>query len=164
MSEREVWMKSWNVNTAGNQIMTSTFMPLLLQAVNPRLLFMTSGTSTLAGTEDMALAVNKYSPKGWPKENFDGKIFNIPVYRSCKTGLNMMMREWHRTLHEDGVKVWAISPGFVATDLGGTGADNLRKMGAGDPEVAGVFVRSVLEGSRDADVGKVVLRDGVQAW
>lgn len=75
----------------------------------------------------------------------------------------MMMREWYRMLHEDGVKVWCISPGFLATGLG-PGAAITKKMGASDPAVAGDFVRSVLEGSRDDDVGKVILRDGVQQW
>ena len=158
-----MWNQSWNVNTVGTQVMTSTFVPLLLQAPNPRLLFITSGTSTLAGTENMALFVNRYSAKGWPKGNFDGKNYNVPAYRSSKTGMNMMMREWHRMLHEDGVKVWCISPGFLATGLGG-GEEMNKKMGAGDPSVAGTLIRSVLEGSRDDDVGKVILKEGVQPW
>jgi NAD(P)-dependent dehydrogenase (short-subunit alcohol dehydrogenase family) len=102
--------------------------------------------------------------KGGPKANFDGKSFNIPAYRSVKTGLNKVIREWHRILHEDGVKVWAISPGFLATGLGGAGAEALRKMGAQDPSIAGGFVRDVIEGGRDADVGKVVTANGTQAW
>ena len=158
-----MWNRSWNVNTVGTQVMTSTFVPLLLETHNPRLLFITSGTSTLGGTENMALFVNRYSPKGWPKGNFDGKNYNVPAYRSSKTGMNMMMREWHRMLYEDGVKVWCISPGFLATGLGG-GEEMNKKMGAADPSVAGTLIRSVLEGSRDDDVGKVVLKDGVQPW
>ena len=139
--------------------MTSTFMPLLLASSKPRLLFITSGTSTLAGTEDMALPVNQYPPAGWPKPGF-----SVPAYRSAKTGMNMMMREWHRLLHEDGVKVWSVSPGFLATGLG-AGREANAKMGAGDPAAAGGFVRSVIEGERDADVGKVVMANGVvQAW
>ena len=138
--------------------MTSTFIPLLLETANPRILFITSGTSGLAGTENMALPVNKYPPKGWPKSGF-----NVPAYRSSKTGMNMMMREWHRMLHDDGVKVWCISPGFLATGLG-AGAEANKKMGAADPSVAGNFIRSVVEGTRDADVGKVVMANGVQPW
>ena len=160
---RQMWNQSWNVNTAGTQVMTSGFMPLLLQSSNPRLLFITSGTSTLDGTENLALAVNKYSPKGWPKNSFDGTSFNVAAYRSSKTGMNMMMREWYRMLKEDGVKVWCVSPGFLATGLGGNQETN-KKMGAGDPAAAGNFVQSVLEGHRDGDVGKVILRDGVQPW
>lgn len=111
----------------------------------------------------MALAVNRYAAQGWPKNNFDGKTFNVPAYRSSKTGMNMMMREWHRALHEDGVKVWCVSPGFLATGLG-AGQEFNKGMGGGDPAAGANLVRSVLEGDRDEDVGKVVTRDGVQAW
>jgi hypothetical protein len=37
-------------------------------------------------------------------------------------------------------------------------------MGAIDPAIGGNFVKDVVEGKRDQDVGKVVLRDGVQPW
>lgn len=66
-------------------------------------------------------------------------------------------------LHEDGVKVWCISPGFLATGLGGGQATN-KAMGASDPSVAGSLIGGVLEGGRDDDVGKVVMKDGVQPW
>lgn len=73
------------------------------------------------------------------------------------------MREWYRVLRGDGVKVWCVSPGFLATGLG-VGVEGNRGMGAGDPEVGGEIVRGVVEGGRDADVGCVVLREGVQGW
>lgn len=156
---RELWNKSWNVNTTSTHIMTSTFAPLLLKSSNPRLLFITSGTSTLTESYDTNIFVNKSPPEGWPKTANAG----VPAYRSSKTGMNMMMREWHRLLKEDGVKVWCISPGFLATGLG-PGSEVTKHMGAGDPAEAGGFVRAVVEGSRDADVGKVVLRTGLQPW
>ena len=155
---REMWNQSWNVNTTGTQIITSIFIPLLLESENPRLMFITSGTSTLAGTDNMAIAVNHHPPAGWPKGNA-----GIAAYRASKTGMNMMMREWYRVLKEDGVKVWCISPGLLATGLGGN-PELLKKIGAGDPAVAGEFIRTVVEGARDRDVGKVILRDGVQPW
>jgi NAD(P)-dependent dehydrogenase (short-subunit alcohol dehydrogenase family) len=159
MSMRQMWNESWNVNTTGTQIITSTFAPLLIQSSNPRLLFITSGTSTLAGTDNLALAVNKPPAKGWPKSG----SFNVTAYRSSKAGMNMMMLEWHRILKEDGVKVWCISPGLLATGLGGN-PEMMKKMGGLDPAVGGNLVVTVLEGQRDKDVGRVVMTDGVQAW
>lgn len=53
-------------------------------------------------------------------------------YKSSKAGLNMMMVEWHRILQKDGVKVWSIAPGFLATGLGGN-REALKSAGAGDP-------------------------------
>jgi hypothetical protein len=75
----------------------------------------------------------------------------------------MLMLEWHRILKEDGVKVFAISPGMLATGLGGD-TEFLKRLGAADPSVAGPFIRSVVEGERDGDVGKVLTRDGIQGW
>jgi NAD(P)-dependent dehydrogenase (short-subunit alcohol dehydrogenase family) len=159
-SERELWDKSWSVNTTSTQVTTSKFVPLLLQSSDPRLLFITSGTSTLEGTENPAIAVNRApEAKGWPKPGFLG----VPAYRSAKTGLNMLMREWHRILKVDGVKVWAISPGYLATGLGGN-PELSKQFGAGDPAVAGPFIRAVVEGERDGDVGKVLTSGGIQAW
>ena len=160
MTTREAWVKSWSVNTVGTHIFTSAFAPLLLKSDDPRLLFITSGTSTLAGSESTVLPVNRAPPKGWPKEVTH---ITIPAYRCSKTGLNMLMREWHRWLLEDGVKTWAISPGYLATGLGGS-QEISKKSGALDPSVGANLVRKVIEGERDGDVGKVVSNQGIQAW
>ena len=40
----------------------------------------------------------------------------------------MLMREWTRLLRNDGVKVWAVSPGFLATGLAGVGVEQLKKV------------------------------------
>lgn len=77
-----------------------------------------------------------------------------------KSDLN---REWYRNLKEDNIKVWATSPGFLATGLGGN-AEVLKKMGAIDPSIGAHFIKDVVEGKRDADVGKVINKAGIQAW
>lgn len=152
-----MWNKSWSVNTTSTFMITHTLAPLLLKSSDPRLLFITSGTSTM-GERPSPLPVDKSPAAGWPKP-----MLMIPAYRSAKTGLNMMMLEWARILGEDGVKAWCVSPGFLATGLG-PGADKNKEMGAQDPKVGGEFVRDVVEGKRDGDVGKVIRKDDVQAW
>jgi hypothetical protein len=136
---REMWNKSWNVNTTGTNILTHTIVPLLLKSSDPRLIFITSGTSTLAEHGGEKLAIDKSPGKGWPKQGF-----SIPAYRSVKTGMNMM-REWARILKEDGVKVCCISPGFLATGLGGN-TEMLKKMGALDPSIGASFIVMLLKG------------------
>jgi NAD(P)-dependent dehydrogenase (short-subunit alcohol dehydrogenase family) len=154
-----MWNKSWDVNVSGTFVTTHTFVPLLLQSSDPRLIFITSGTSALAEHGNQALAVNKPPPAGWPK-----KALMIPAYRSSKSGLNMVMLEWSRILKEDGVKVVAISPGMLATGLGGVGPEALRAMGAVDPHIGADFIRDVVEGKRDNDLNKVVRKDMVQPF
>lgn len=127
LSIREAWNTSWDTNVAGTQVLTTLAAPLLLKSSDPRLLFITSGTSSLIETDDFkipALARLNASPApGWPKEGN-----SIVSYRSTKVGLNMLMRDWFRVLKGDGVKVWAVSPGFLATGLGGVGTEQLKKV------------------------------------
>ncbi|KAJ4128311.1 hypothetical protein NW754_002303 [Fusarium falciforme] len=158
MTMRQVWAKSWDVNVVSTNVMTHQFVPLLLSSDDPRIAFIASGTSSLTTSSGPSLVINKSPPKGWPKD-----AFSLPAYRSSKTGMNMMMREWHRTLKEDGVKVWCISPGLLATSLGGS-SEAMKKLGGADPSIGGNFVKDVVEGARDADVGKVINKDGIQPW
>lgn len=142
LTVREMWNKSWNVNTTGTYILTYNFVPLLLKSSSPRLLFITSGLSTLGEHGKNKSPLDRSPPKGWPKEPM---AFGATAYRSSKTGMNMMAKEWERVLKEDGVKVWAISPGFLATGLG-LGVEFNKKFGAIDPSIGANFVRDVVEG------------------
>ncbi|KAJ0118824.1 hypothetical protein J7T55_013079 [Diaporthe amygdali] len=169
MSIREAFNASWDTNVSGTQVLTTLAVPLLLKSSDPRLMFVTSGTSSMAETQPenwgdlkhMLGRINGSPEKGWPKAK---ELNPITSYRSTKTGLNMLMREWTRILKEDGVKVWAISPGFLATGLGGVGKEQLLKMGALDPSVGGQFVRDVVQGKRDQDTGKVIRSNMIQTW
>ena len=129
MSIRDAFNASWDTNVTGTQVLTWQAVPLLLKSSDPRLIFMTSGTASLAETErsdgPMYQRLNKSPAAGWPK---DQAALPLMSYRSTKTGLNMLMREWAKTLKEDGVKVWCISPGFLATGLAGVGAETLKKV------------------------------------
>jgi len=132
-------------------------MPLLLKSSDPRLLF-------VAGLSHMSVASKAYFPTpplpaGWPKQ----VDFETIGYRCSKTALNMLMLDWNHKLKADGVKVWSVGPGFLATNLG-----NARKMaeemGAGPARLGGEMYMSVLEGERDGDVGKVIDKNGEVPW
>ncbi|KAL2850631.1 hypothetical protein BJY01DRAFT_209703 [Aspergillus pseudoustus] len=161
LTTRDAWLKSWNVNVAGTQILTTAVAPLLLKSSDPRLLFVTSGTSSLSNSVRRTIPIDNPAPAGWPKAE---KAFSAASYRTAKTGLNMLVRVWDGLLKNDGVKVWAVSPGLLATGLAG-GPEVMKKVfNAEDASVAGPFFRGILEGERDGDVGLVVSRAGVQPW
>jgi NAD(P)-dependent dehydrogenase (short-subunit alcohol dehydrogenase family) len=157
MTLREAWDKAYSINTTSTFVVTHALTPLLIRSSDPRLLFITSGTSTLT-RHDAPLPVNESPDAGWPK-----KSLFVPGYRSSKTGMNMMMLECARLLKNDGVKVWCVSPGYLATGLG-VGQEQNQAAGGIDPAIGAELVQSVIEGRRDGDVGKVVNADGVQPW
>ena len=98
---------------------------------------------------------------------FDSKspFYNtgVPGYRSSKAALNMLMVEYSKTLGKEGMKVWGLCPGWLATNLGGD-AEKAKERGAGKPEDGGKVIVSVIEGKRDGEVGKVVCDGGVREW
>lgn len=156
---------SWDTNVTGTHILTHVLAPYLIKSARPRLLFMTSGLSSMSETvspPEIAKGLPSFAspPAGWPK---DASATNMS-YRSAKAGLNMLMREWVRVLGNDGVKVHCVSPGLLATGLGGD-QEFLKKIGAKHPSVGAEFVVRVVEGERDEDVGRVVRNQGViQGW
>ncbi|KAJ7808305.1 hypothetical protein B0H14DRAFT_3112704 [Mycena olivaceomarginata] len=134
-----------DTNVSGTHVLATLAVPFLLKSADPRLLFITSGTSSIAETDPATWdnmphlsRTNQSPPKSWPKpQKF--------------VGLNILMREWVRTLKEDGVKVWPSAPVFW-------------RLGALEPHIGGEFVRDVVEGKRDHDVGKAIGSNMVQPW
>lgn len=77
----------------------------------------------------------------------------------------MLMLQDSKGLGQRGVKVFAICPGLVESNLRGESHEERTVGGmAGDPEVSGQTVLHIIEGDRDADVGKFVDKDGVLPW
>ncbi len=159
VSLRESFTRAYDVNVAGTHVLTHAFMPLLLQAADPRLIF-------VAGLAQITKAAESYfptppQPAGWPKP---WPEFETIGYRCSKVALNMLMLDWNHKLKADGVKVWGVGPGMLATGLGDMPKEVLQKMGTGHPSAGGKVLLSVVEGERDADAGKLINKDGLSAW
>jgi NAD(P)-dependent dehydrogenase (short-subunit alcohol dehydrogenase family) len=106
---------TYDTNVTGPHLLTTALAPLLLKSASPRLIFLASGTASFKLSEDDTFILNHAPEPGWPKQTFR----ELPAYKSSKIALNMIMRDWERLLRKDGVKVWAVNPGFLATGLGG---------------------------------------------
>lgn len=104
VSTREAWNRDYNVNVTGTQLLTDTLIPLLLKSKDPRLLFITSGLSTIEGIGGEYDPLPSSVPAGWPKKPAQPLL----AYRSSKTALNMVMVIWNTILRKDGVKVWCV--------------------------------------------------------
>ncbi|PQE10936.1 short-chain dehydrogenase protein [Rutstroemia sp. NJR-2017a WRK4] len=157
VSLRTCFNHAYDTNVTGTHVLTWTFTPLLLRSPSPQLIF-------IAGLSAINQAGEKYFPtpalpSGWPKT----LSFETIGYRCSKTALNMLMLDWNHKLQADGVKVWSVSPGMLVTDLGGL-RHKAKEMGAGDASEGGVLVRGVVEGERDAEVGRLIGREGVLSW
>ena len=73
----------------------------------------------------------------------------------------MVAADWRHELANDGFQVHAVCPGFVATGLGGVGAETMKSWGAGDPAESGRFIRDVVLGKRDGDQWNLINAAGI---
>ncbi|KAH8752261.1 hypothetical protein F5883DRAFT_506797 [Diaporthe sp. PMI_573] len=147
---RENLREVFETNVFGSAETTEAFTSLLLRSQAPRLLFISSTLGSLGGAMD-------------PTCHCYGDPY--PEYRASKAALNMFMIWYHRTLGQKGVKVFAICPGLLATKMMDQfGPDHLRSLGGVDAVVGAEWVCSVVEGQRDADVGKFIHKNGVNPW
>jgi NAD(P)-dependent dehydrogenase (short-subunit alcohol dehydrogenase family) len=139
-------------NVVGPAIVAEVFRPLLLKSSNPYSIYVSSSVGS------MTLAADPTSP------TYRG-LANGEAYRASKAALNMVALQESIVFSETPLKIFALCPGFVRSNLRGTSEEARSGWGrAGDPEVSGTLILSVIQGKRDADVGKLIATDGVRAW
>ncbi|KFY98339.1 hypothetical protein V500_01736 [Pseudogymnoascus sp. VKM F-4518 (FW-2643)] len=144
--------ETFETNTFGAAIVSEAFVPLLEKSKNARLIYISSELGSITERSDPS-----------------GIYYKVPTtaYRMSKAALNMLMMCHHVELRPKGVKVWAFNPGYVVTDLSGTGEAGRQERianGAGDPRESAEGILACIDGRRDADVGKFVNKSGFHSW
>ncbi|KAE9362865.1 putative short chain dehydrogenase/reductase [Stipitochalara longipes BDJ] len=139
-------------NVTGPAMVVAAFRPLLMKSENPYSLFVSSGQGTLVRNAARNVTVHSH-------------IKNRGVYAVSKAALNMLVAMEHAEYGPQGLKIFAVSPGFVRSNLRGTSEEEVSGWGgAVNADVAGELVLSIVNGERDADVGSLVHKDGVFTW
>lgn len=120
-------LDTFAANVAGPVLVTQALAPLLEKGRNARVLNISSGLGSIAGTES----------------------FGTPSYAISKAALNMATRQLSAALAPRGVTVLCAHPGWVKTDMGGAGAELTPQS-----SVAGLL--KVLDAIKPADTGSFV--------
>ena len=144
-----------DANVIGPAVVADMMRPLLLKSSNPYSIFVSSG----AGSFGRAIERLKAKREGLPEPANGG------AYCVSKAAPNMIAMREHVEFAEKGLKVFAMCPGFVVSNLRGTSEELRSGWGkAGPASVSGEMILSILDGKRDEDVGKFVWKDGVYEW
>ena len=144
-----------DTNIIGPAVVADAFSPLLLKSSNPYSIFVSSGAGSFGRAIERLKGTRVAAPE--PK--------NGGSYQVSKAALNMIALRQHAEFAEQGLKVFAICPGFVVSNLRGTSEELRSGWGKASPaSMSGEFMLDVLEGKRDEDVGKLVWKDGVYDW
>jgi NAD(P)-dependent dehydrogenase (short-subunit alcohol dehydrogenase family) len=97
-ADLNVVRETMETNVYGAWAMIQAFLPLLRKGRSPRIVNVSSEAGSLAGMGG-----------------------GTPAYSLSKAGLNAMTRILAAELRGDGILVNAVCPGWVATDMGGSG-------------------------------------------
>ena len=144
-----------DINVVGPAVVADSFRPLLFKSSNPYSVFVSSGAGSFARTVERFENKRERPPE--PK--------NGGAYHVSKAALNMLALREHCEFAEKGLKVFAMSPGFVVSNLRGTSEELRSGWGkAGPVNESGEFMLSILSGERDGDVGKLIRKGGVDEW
>ena len=139
-----------NTNTVGAALASHTFRPLLLQSKRAYLIHIGSALGSMTEAAD--------------PDRFDYHL-QATAYRMSKAAINMQAVQDSKELGTRGVKVFVVCPGLVRSALRGDAEAEISAGGAAvDPIVSAQLILSIVEGQRDADVGKFVHKDGVDSW
>lgn len=126
-------------NVMGPAMVAAAFRPLLLESRNPYSIDVSSGAGTLVRNAAQRPPTH------------DG-IKNGDAYPVSKAALNMLAVLEAGEHGPKGLKVFVMSPGFVGSNLRGSTEEARNGWGkAGDPEVSGRMVLSIVQRKGDAD-------------
>ena len=141
-------------NVLGPAMVSEAFRPLLFKSKNPYSIYVSSGERTL-----LRNAAQVFTRPGYEHVRGSG------AYQVSKAALNMLVVLEAGEYGPKGLKVFALSPGFVVSNLRGKSEEARTGWGkAGDPAISGEIVLDILQGKRDTDVGGLVHKDGVYPW
>jgi NAD(P)-dependent dehydrogenase (short-subunit alcohol dehydrogenase family) len=103
----EAWRKTFDTNVFGLVAVTNAFLPLLKKAKAGRIVNVSSllGSNTLHQTKDSGI--------------YD---YKVPAYNVSKSAVNAWTVHLAHELKDTAIKVNAIHPGHVQTDMGGASA------------------------------------------
>lgn len=150
--DRQTFRDAFDTNATGPYLLTKALIELLKKSDNPRVVNVSSGAGSI-GRRLFA----------------ESPMYKIQAepYRASKVAMNMLTAclhvEYGLNFGEGGkgVKVFAYDPGFTVSNLSEA---NTVENGARSAEVSVSSLMDVVEGKRDAEVGKFIHNSGEYPW
>jgi len=101
-ADPDIFRHTFETNVLGPVTVTEAFLPLLRESDAGRIVNVSSTMGSLTDQND-------------PSSPYYAML--VPAYRSSKAALNSLTVELAKTLRETSIKVTAVCPGFVQTEL-----------------------------------------------
>ncbi|EAT90437.1 hypothetical protein HBI56_049530 [Parastagonospora nodorum] len=148
---RETLRATFETNVFGVMLLTEALIPLLKASKNPKVINVTSGLGSITGLSPDLDSNNILS-------NF--QHVPSPGYRMSKAALNMLTAYQYARLKQDGFKIWAYCPGYVATDLTNDREAREAMQWCESSETSAQGILEIVQGERDGEAGKFITKNG----
>lgn len=133
---------TFETNVFGTIAVTQQMLPLLRAGTHKAIVNLSTGLGS----------ITQHGDPSWPFHS------TVPMaYNASKAALNMFTVLLAKELRAEGFRVNSVSPGWIATDLGGPDAPGTAEQGAA------IAVKIALEGS-DGATGMFLTSGGVIPW
>ena len=149
-----LYQATFATNVFGPVLVSNAFHSLLLKAENPKSIYVSSSVGSVEMLVD-------------PNSSYHSTRNGPSWYRASKAALNLIAM--HEQVEADErnlrLKIYAICPGFVISNLRGTGAERRNPNGmAQDPKTSAALILSILRGERENDRGHLLGRMENYPW
>lgn len=134
---RSLLRECLDTNAVSPAMVTQAFVPLLLQARSPRVIYVSSQLGSITIRSD--------------KKNYAYDV-DYKAYRISKAALDMLVAHdaWE---YKDKIKVFAYCPGYVITDLAGLREEKEKQGYAKQPDGSARGLLAIASGKRDDESG-----------
>lgn len=162
-TEREKLQKAFNVNATGPYLLTKALIPLLRKSANPRILNISSGAGSLGRRLFSDSPMYKIQGISYRASKIALNMITACLHVEFGLGVDQMDGEKVENEADKGkaMKVFCYDPGFTISNLG---PHNKAEFGARTAEDTVLSIMDVVEGKRDADVGKFIHNTGEYPW
>jgi NAD(P)-dependent dehydrogenase (short-subunit alcohol dehydrogenase family) len=164
-TERERLQKSFDINATGPYLLTKALIPLLRQALNPRIINISSGAGSLGRRLFPESPMYRIQAVPYRASKIAFNMVTACLY--VEYGLGVEQMDGDKTdgepegAEKKTVKVFAYDPGFTVSNLS---SHNKAEFGAKSAEDTVKSIMDVVDGKRDEDVGKFIHNTGEYPW
>ncbi|KAL6703418.1 hypothetical protein ACN47E_009677 [Coniothyrium glycines] len=161
-SDRERLQTAFDINATGPYLLTKALIPLLRKSHNPRIINISSGAGSLG--RRLLPESQMYQIQAIPYRASKIAFNMITACLHVEFGLGVEQIDSEKVEGDDqgkNMKVFCYDPGFTVSNLG---THNKEEFGARSAKDTVLSIMDVVDGKRDAEVGRFIHNSGGYPW
>lgn len=169
-TERERMAAAFDINATGPWLLTKAVIPLLKNSENPRIINVSSGAGSIGRRLFPESPMYKIQGIPYRASKVAFNMLTACLYVEFRLGVKQIDPTEPQTVENDAaagaaadtkIKVFCYDPGFTVSNLG---PHNKQEFGARSAEKTVSSLMELVDGKRDAEMGKFIHNTGEYPW